>query len=84
MDTLNDFLIKQNKYIPKFPRAIGKPTIFIEGYPCKDDEPMAETDFHVEQITTLSYQFKQYFAINELIHIGHLPHFFMNASVSGV
>ena len=70
MNTLSDFEIKQRKYIPVFPKANGKPTIYIEGYPCEDDEPMAETDFHAEQITTISDQLKRYFAINELIHIG--------------
>ena len=70
MNTLSDFEIKQRKYIPQFPKANGNPTIYIEGYPCEDDEPMAETDFHAEQITTLSDQFKRYFAINDLIHIG--------------
>ncbi len=70
MNTLNDFEIKQRKYIPVFPKANGKPTIYIDGYPCEDDEPMAETDFHAEQITTLSDQLKRYFAINDLIHIG--------------
>ncbi len=69
MDTVNDFEIKQRKYMPIFPKAIGKTTVYIEGYPCEDDEPMAETDFHAEQITTLSDQFKRYFAINELVHI---------------
>ena len=70
MNTLNDFEIKQRKYIPIFPKANGKPTIYIEGYPCEDDEHIAETDFHAEQITTFSDQLKRYFAINELIHIG--------------
>ena len=70
MKTLSDFEIKQRKYIPVFPKANGKPTIYIEGYPCEDDEPMAETDFHAEQITTISDQLKRYFAINDLIHIG--------------
>ena len=69
MNTLNDFEFKQKKYMPIFPKAIGKPTIYIEGYPCEDDEPMAATDFHAEQITTLSDQLKRYFAINELVHI---------------
>lgn len=70
MDTLNDFRIKQNKYIPNFPKADGKPTIYIEGYPCEDDEPLAPTGFHAEQIITLSDQLKRYFAINDLIRIG--------------
>ncbi len=69
MNTLSDFEFKQKKYMPIFPKAIGKPTIYIEGYPCEDDEPMAATDFHAEQITTLSDQLKRYFAINELVHI---------------
>ena len=69
MDTIKDFEIKQRKYMPIFPKASGKTTVYIEGYPCEDDEPMAETDFHAEQITTLSDQFKRYFAINELVHI---------------
>lgn len=69
MDTIAGFEIKQRKYMPIFPKANGKPTAFIEGYPCEDDKPMAETDFHAEQIITLSDQLKRYFAINELVHI---------------
>ena len=69
MDTIHDYLLKQKKYMPVFPKASGKPTPYIEGYPCEDDEPMAETDFHAEQIITLSDQLKRYFAINELVHI---------------
>ena len=70
MDTLNDFEFKRKKYMPVFPKAIGKPTVYIEGYPCQDDEPMAATDFHAEQITTFSDQLKRYFATNERVHIG--------------
>ncbi len=70
MDTITDFQIKQKKYMPIFPKVNGKPTVFIEGYPGKEDEPMALTDFHAEQIITLSDQLKRYFAINELVHIG--------------
>ncbi len=69
MNIQNDFEFKQRKYMPIFPKANGKPTIYIEGYPCEDDEPMAATDFHAEQIITLSDQLKRYFAINELVHI---------------
>ncbi len=69
MDTVNDFAFKRKKYMPVFSKATGKPTVYIEGYPCEDDEPMAETDFHAEQIITLSDQLKRYFAINELVHI---------------
>ena len=70
MDTMNDFEFKQRKHMPVFPKANGKPTVYIEGHPCEDDEPMAATDFHAEQIATLSDQLKRYFAINELVHIG--------------
>ncbi len=70
MNTLNDFEIKQRKYMPVFPKANGKLTSYIVGYPCEDDEPMAATDFHAEQITTLGDQLKRHFAINKLIHVG--------------
>ena len=69
MDTIKDFEIKQRKYMPVFPKTSGKTTVYIEGYPCEDDEPMAATDFHAEQIITLSDQLKRYFAINDLVHI---------------
>ena len=69
MDTINGFEFKQRKYMPVFPKANGKTTVYIEGYPCEDNEPMSATDFHGEQINTLADQFKRYFAINELVHI---------------
>ena len=64
------FNSSKEKYMPVFPRAIGKPTIYIEGYPCEDDEPIAATGFHAEQITTFSDQLSRYFEINALIYIG--------------
>ena len=70
MHTLNDFQFKQRKYMPVFPKAIGKPTIFIEGYPCEDDEPMAATGFHGDQIRNLSEQFFRYFEIHPYIYVG--------------
>ena len=70
MGTLNDFESKQRKYIPSFPKASGKPTIYIEGYPCEDDEPMAATGFHADQISIFSDQFTRYFASNAHIYIG--------------
>ena len=70
MKTLNDFAFKQRKYMPVFPKAHGKPTTYIEGYPYEDDEPMSATGFHGEQINILSDQFWRYFAINPHIHIG--------------
>ena len=57
MNTLSDFEIKQRKYMPAFPKASGKPTPYIPGYPYEDDEPMAATGYHAEQIVTLADQF---------------------------
>ena len=70
MDSLKDFEFKQKKYMPIFPKATGKPTIYIEGYPCEDDEPMAATGFHADQIRIFSDQISRYFAINPHIYIG--------------
>ena len=70
MGTRNDFQHKQKKYIPVFPKATGKPTIYIEGYPCEDDEPMAATGFHGEQIGNLAEQIMRYFSIHPHIYIG--------------
>ena len=70
MHTLDDFEFKQRKYMPVFPKASGKPTIFIEGYPCEDDEPMPATEFHGMQTHTLCDQFLRYFQIHEDIHVG--------------
>ena len=70
MHTLNDFELKRRKYMPTFPKANGKPTTYIEGYPCEDDQPMAATGFHAAQITTFYDQLSRYFSVNELIHIG--------------
>ncbi len=70
MDLVNEFAFKQKKYMPVFPKASGKPTVYIEGYPFEDDEPMAATGFHGIQITTFFDQISRYFDINEHIHIG--------------
>ena len=70
MDTEKDFEIKQRKYMPTFPKATGKTTVYIEGYPGEDDEPMAATGFHGAQITTLYDQLKRYFEINNLVRVG--------------
>ena len=70
MDTLKDFEFKQRKYMPVFPKASGKPTTYIEGYPCEDDEPMAATGFHAEQISNFFDQLYRYFAINPHIYVG--------------
>ena len=70
MSTRNDFELKQRKYMPVFPKANGKPTVYIEGYPCEDDEPMAATGFHAEQISNFFDQLYRYFVINPYIYVG--------------
>ena len=70
MDNARDFEFKQRKYMPNFPKASGKPTIYIEGYPCEDDEPMAATGFHADQIRIFSEQLSRYFALHPHIYIG--------------
>ena len=60
MESINDFYAKVNKYMPIFPKATGQPTVYIEGYPFADDEPMAETISHAIQINSL---FEQLFRI---------------------
>ena len=70
MNTLSDFEIKQRKYMPVFPKASGTPTPYLPGYPYEDDEPMAATGYHAEQIVTLADQFFRYFEINAHIFVG--------------
>ena len=71
MNTLTDFEFKQRKYMPTFPIASGKPTIYIEGYPYEDDEPMPATEFHGLQINIFYDQLFRYFRINDYVHIGN-------------
>ncbi|MDE0637376.1 MAG: Uma2 family endonuclease [Candidatus Poribacteria bacterium] len=71
MNTLTDFAFKQRKYMPTFPIAHGKPTIYIEGYPYEDDEPMPATEFHGLQINIFYDQLFRYFRINKYVHIGN-------------
>ncbi len=70
MKILNDFQLKQRKYMPVFAKATGKPTIYIEGYPCEDKAPMPATEFHGMQMHTLFDQFLRYFQADANIHVG--------------
>ena len=60
MNSLSDFEIKQRKHTPAFPKASGKPTPYLPGYPYEDDEPMTATGYHAEQIVTLANPFFRY------------------------
>ena len=70
MDAVNGYDFKRKKYMPVFPRATGKPTVYIEGYPSEDDEPMAATGFHGVQIRTFSDQLARYFSTESAVYIG--------------
>ena len=70
METANDFVFKKRKYMPVFPKAAGKPTVYIEGYPYEDEEPMPATGFHGEQISIFYDQLSRYFAIHPDIYVG--------------
>ena len=70
MDTLNEFEFKRRKYMPVFPKARGKPTVYIQGYPYEDEQPMPASEYHGVQINTFYEQLARYFEINELIHVG--------------
>ena len=70
MTTPNDFEFKQRKYIPIFPKASGKPTVYIEGYPSEDEDPMPAGEFHGVQMHSLFGQFLRYFQAYPHIHVG--------------
>ncbi|MYB65369.1 Uma2 family endonuclease [Candidatus Poribacteria bacterium] len=70
MKTISDFDIKQRKYMPVFPMATGKATVYIEGYPYEDDDPMPTTGIHGRQVYTIYDQLLKYFA-DEQIYIGN-------------
>ncbi len=70
MSGLNSYDFKRKEYMPVFPRATGKPTVYIEGYPSEDDEPMAATGFHGVQIRTFSDQLARYFSTESAVYIG--------------
>ena len=62
---------QQHGYVlPSYPKASGNPTVYIEGYPSEDDEPMAATQFHARQIVTLSYQLGTFFGWEESVYVG--------------
>ena len=70
MSALSSYDFKRKEYMPVFLRATGRPTVYIEGYPSEDDEPMAATGFHGVQIRTFSDQLARYFSAESAIYIG--------------
>ena len=70
MDRISEFYAKVNKYMPIFPKATGQPTVYIEGYPFEDDEPMAETISHAIQINSLFEQLYRLYQSDPYILLG--------------
>lgn len=70
MNIIGDFAIKQQKYMPVFPKATGTPTQYIPGYPCEDEHPMPATELHGVQANIFFDQVYRYFQVNENIHVG--------------
>ena len=70
MDSINEFYAKANKYMPIFPKATGQPTIYLEGYPFEDDEPMAATIFHGRQISSFHDQLFRLYRLEKHVFVG--------------
>ena len=70
MDTVTDLKLKDRKYKPVFPRATGKPTDYIEGYPYEDGQPMSTTIPHSVQLLTFFGQLVRYFTSDEYVLVG--------------
>ncbi|HIE50913.1 MAG TPA: Uma2 family endonuclease, partial [Armatimonadetes bacterium] len=57
--------------VPKrWPRAKGKPTVSLPGYPAEDGIPMSATEFHGRQISTLSNQLVAFFGFDSNVYVG--------------
>ena len=69
MDTVTALKLKGRKYKPVFPRATGKPTDYIEGYPYEDGQPMSPTIPHSMQLLTF-WQLVRYFTSDEYVLVG--------------
>ncbi len=70
MNIIGDFAIKQQKYMPVFPKATGTPTQYIPGYPYEDEHPMPATELHGVQANIFFDQIYRYFQVDENIHVG--------------
>ena len=69
MNVIDDFAIKQRKYMPVFPKAAGTPTQYIPGYPYEDEYPMPANEIHGVQANTFFDQVYRYFQVDENIHV---------------
>ena len=70
MSVIREFEQKREYVLPPYPKAHGKVTAYIEGYPMEDDEPMSATEFHGRQISTLSTMLISFFGIDQQVYVG--------------
>ena len=70
MNTIDDFTLKKRKYMPTFPRAIGKPTVYIDGYPYEEDEPMPAGQHQGYQLNILLDSLTRFYEDEDYVHIG--------------
>ena len=70
MDTLDNLKRKHGYVLPLHPKASGKVTGYLEGYPTEDDEPMSATEFHGRQISNLSTMLISFFGYEEKVYVG--------------
>ena len=70
MDTLDNLKRKHGYVLPLHPKASGKATGYLEGYPTEDDEPMSATEFHGRQISNLSTMLISFFGYEEKVYVG--------------
>ena len=70
MNTIDDFTIKKRKYMPTFPRAIGKPTVYIDGYPYEEEEPMPAGQHQGYQLNILLDSLMRFYEDEDYVHVG--------------
>ena len=70
MNTIDDFTLKKRKYMPTFPRAIGEPTVYIDGYPYEEEEPMPAGQYQGYQLNILLDLLMRYYEDEDYVHVG--------------
>jgi len=70
MSAIRELEQKREYVLPPHPKAHGKVTAYIEGYPTEDDEPMSATEFHGRQISTLSTMLISFFGVDQQVYVG--------------
>jgi len=70
MNSFTDWKHEHGYVLPPHPMASSRATMSLEGYPAEDDEPMAATKFHGQQIVTLSYQLGAFFRWEDKVYVG--------------